>query len=115
MTSHSDDRNGSSLSEAPAAHTPGPWFVDTLAMSDYYYGVRANQSRTVARVARSMVVERDRAALYDAHLIAAAPSLLAALRNLLNGIDTGAITSEHDETFANAIAQARAAVEKANG
>lgn len=39
--------------------------------------------------------------------------LLEALRNLLNGIETGAITSDHDETFTSATAKARAAIQKA--
>lgn len=43
------------------------------------------------------------------------PVLTKALQNLLNGIETGVIASDHDETFANAIKQARAAIAKATG
>jgi hypothetical protein len=42
-------------------------------------------------------------------------ALIAALQNLLNVIETGAITSDHDETFANAVAQARDALKLARG
>ncbi len=51
--------------------------------------------------------------LADAHLISAAPDMLAALQNILNGIETGVITSDHDETLANAADNARAAIAKA--
>jgi len=49
----------------------------------------------------------------NARLIASAPDMLEALQNILNGIETGVITSDHDETFDNAADKARAAVAKA--
>lgn len=36
--------------------------------------------------------------------------LSAALQNIMNGIETGAITSNQDETFANAIQRAKKAL-----
>jgi hypothetical protein len=40
-------------------------------------------------------------------------ALVDALENLLNGIDTGAITSDHDEILSNAVQKARDAINKA--
>jgi hypothetical protein len=39
--------------------------------------------------------------------------MLDALQNILNGIETGVVTSDHDEIFNNASAKARAAIDKA--
>lgn len=49
----------------------------------------------------------------NATLMASAPDLLAALKNFMNGAETGAITSEQDEVFTNAIKQAKKAISKA--
>lgn len=51
----------------------------------------------------------------DAHVIAASKELLAAAENILNGIQTGLITCEADEVFANATRQLSRAVDKAKG
>jgi len=65
---------------------------------------------------RSFVTERGRAthcaAKHGHNLV---PVLTAALQNLLNGIETGAITSDHDEVFTNAITKARKAIDQAQG
>ena len=52
----------------------------------------------------------------NAHLISAAPCLFNALKNIMNGIETGmiAIDSPADETLANALRQAKAALSKAS-
>lgn len=41
--------------------------------------------------------------------------LLTALQNFMHGVDTGAIKSDHDEVFYDAIMKARKALSKAKG
>jgi len=50
-------------------------------------------------------------------LTTAAPELLEALQNILNGIETGAIRIDtvQDETWGNALHKAKAAIAKAHG
>lgn len=99
-----------------SAHTPGPWQVTGQAESARYIVVRAVMSngkpgRIVARVPFNKegdVVYTDAS---DANLIAAAPDLLAALRDLVSaeGLPEG---------YANRamlIDAARAALAKAEG
>jgi hypothetical protein len=50
-----------------------------------------------------------------ARLIAAAPELLAELRNFVNGVETGMIDSPADDILANVTRRARTAIAKATG
>jgi hypothetical protein len=88
-----------------AKHSPAPWKNGrdangdvVICQADYAVGEEHNSEYQANR------------ALFDA-----APELLAALQNLMNGIETGAITSDHDETFAQAVSKARAAIANATG
>src|SRR4051812_12209944 len=74
-------------------HTTGPW---GFVRADDGYDVKAPHGVLVAYCGGNHIDEAN------ARLIAAAPELLGALQNQMNGIDTGAIMSDHDETFANA-------------
>lgn len=88
-------------------HTPGPWrIVSGIDVVDFY-------DYSICSVATSNKTQAERKA--NARLIAAAPDMYDALKNIMHGIDTGAITSDHDETFANAIKQANAAISAAEG
>jgi len=97
-------------------HTPGPWSECWIA-GELIVRRRipdTNRSRTVCRV-RDKRAAKDKKAEDEANarLISACPDMLAALQNILNGIETGVITSDHDETLANAADKARAAIAKA--
>lgn len=95
-------------------HTPGPWAVNPFrAQVDAFRG----QDALPLAVCQLLWPTKERSEAEteaNGRLIAAAPDLLGALHNLMNGIDTGAITSDHDETFSNAVGQARAALSKAS-
>lgn len=82
-------------------HTPGPWHADETDVSDKYRYVFAHYG-LICRV--TLLDEHSEA---DAHLIAAAPDLLAACRALLDALPSA--------TTYPAIAQARAAIKSATG
>lgn len=98
-------------------HTPGAWhpFImgDTVAVMD-------DEGREIiqwtgfdgATADGATSLPRQRA---NARLIAAAPDLLRALQNIINGIETGAvrIETEQDETWSNAFYQAQQAITRA--
>lgn len=48
-------------------------------------------------------------------LLAAAPLMLEALQNLMNGITSGAIKTDYDETMEHAVIKAHAAIASATG
>ena len=89
-------------------HTPGPWNVTGLY-------VRERDGGLVASIIDLWHDQKTPKAEKNANarLIAAAPDMLDALQNILNGIETGVVTSDHDEIFNNASAKARAAIDKA--
>lgn len=92
-------------------HTPGPWTVDRAWHIDKGF-LRIIRDPRLERVAMIPDVERELdEALGDAHLIAAAPELFKALRDLVE-----VVTPSQDPLimFA-AIERARAALEKAEG
>ena len=94
-------------------HTPGPWILDRRTDAN----VIGDHGRSVASAGGYSDNFSDDTCLVEnranATLIAAAPDMLDALQNILNGIETGVVTSDHDEIFNNASAKARAAIDKA--
>lgn len=87
------------------AHTPGPWTIYAPAGTDSYY-VSGPGSLCVFTIRAGTIPMRD-----DARLIAAAPELLTALRNLV-----AAATPHADALVMFAcVERARAAIEKAEG
>ena len=104
-----DDRGGS-------RHTPGPWRV---SMSGYSVKSNDDDMPIVANNPWGVAMrERDVPRwLNNAHLIAAAPDLLAALKAIIAAeesfmADTGC---ECDDEVAQAVEVARAAIAKADG
>lgn len=87
-----------------SGHTEGPWVVSS------YRGwacVRDAKGQIIAKLVLNNPANTS--------LIAAAPDLLAALKNILNGISTGDVKIETamDETWANAMYKACAAIARA--
>jgi hypothetical protein len=107
--------------ERIASHTPGPWWVerrvgDALQVNAKHRG--EGSSYCVAGI-NHWEGDADKA---NAHLIAAAPDLLAALKDLadwlaygLNKADGAEPTAEDHAACERVAAQARAAVDKAEG
>jgi hypothetical protein len=97
MPSHSDDRNESSLREAPAAHTPGPWRA--VFSHPNGFDIRGPNDEDLGFVNASDGF--DDPTMYpveaNARLFAAAPELLDALRE-------GALALEEANKVAAAIA-----------
>jgi hypothetical protein len=86
------------------AHTPGPWEVKETPESSFQnWIVLAGRFRIVNVDGR-----RDSEAEANAYLIAAAPNLLAALRELADAIDENRVTI-------GAVNEARALIAKAEG
>lgn len=100
-------------------HTPGPWVVSESEKKclAIFPGNEHGRPRALCSIAwvQSWNDTADDAA--NARLIAAAPDLLDAITNLMNGVDTGLVRVETpaDETLANAFAKIRAAIAKARG
>ena len=69
----------------------------------------------IALALEKLTTELFEAEQYAMRLDKINAELLAALQNIMNGIETGAITSEQDETFANAVGQASAAIARCKG
>lgn len=96
------------------AHTPGPWRVSTIGlMNDGALPVSSDQGQ-IARVSaqadfprgqghNSECAERDA----NAHLIAAAPDLYAALDGLLGLLDAGSLYEPQAYAARAALAKAR--------
>jgi hypothetical protein len=89
-------------------HTPGPWIVGPL------FEIRAlpigRKARIVAQALMGAgITFEERAA--NAHLIAAAPDLLAALKNLVRKIERDNLST----TAGMGTAKARTAIAKAEG
>jgi len=83
-----------------ATHTPGPWLLD---IADHDAAIHAGG--TIAMVDDTMALWRGNAAL-----IAAAPDLLAAIKDIVAASD-----ANDGDSLANAIQAARAAIAKARG
>lgn len=89
-----------------AKHTPGPWHV--------YKGrglyVDSSTAGLVCKVAENRSAEKEA----NAHLIAAAPELLAALEHMV-AVSNWATTIQSEEQYDAMIASAEAAIRKAKG
>ena len=104
------DHNGAGarvLVSQPSSYTPGPWRVDESAMK-----VRASNGLTVAEPFTKA----------DAFLIAAAPDMLAALREVVFAETERLHAADNDRDYlaqqtrmATALAFARAVIAKATG
>jgi hypothetical protein len=101
---------------SPTGPTPGPWTY--YSEEGYNFGVGNKDGRHVADVSHNANIptEEKRA---NAHLIAAAPALLAALKELLDTADAVAFydapgRQESDE-YEAAQEKARAAIKAAEG
>lgn len=88
---------------AGSAHTPGPWRVDKVlypAGQDVSFEVLAGKRLVVQTIMREVIAEDAVIAEDDANarLIAAAPDLLAALRELVSRCDdTADVLRNHPE------------------
>jgi hypothetical protein len=95
------------------AHTPGPWFI-VFPFDEF-----DNPPNLLDKDGKHVPIsdKKDPVAIANRKLIATAPDLLAAITNLMNGIDTKMVRLETDahETLANALREIRQAVAKANG
>ena len=87
------------------SHTPGPWRTFDTAYGAVHIVKRASDSHMTDVVVINR--ERNENAAADARLIAAAPDLLAALREMMSAMDDGS-----DEPT---LVDARAAIAKAEG
>jgi hypothetical protein len=102
-------------SEAPApaiegAHTPGPWEVIATEYSNDRFSVKVISNLSVVATCEARGQYEAEA---NARLIASAPELLAALQGLMR--DMKAADVLHYGTYAESVADARAAIAKAGG
>jgi len=96
-------------------HTPGPWEVHRAWSVDKGF-LRIIRDHRLERVAMIPDVERElEEARGDAHLIAAAPDLLHALRLMLREHDALQLAKGSTEDRWTAATIARAAINKAEG
>lgn len=100
------------MSEPSVRHTPGPWtFTPAVNLAASFWIGTDNEC-----VACSYGYADQPRNIANAHLIAAAPDLLAALKRLLGKFENCARRAGNDdEVIADATAFARAAVAKAEG
>jgi hypothetical protein len=110
VASRQEARPQPGTTEAAKPHTPGPWVLLPSSFSPRIFIMQANYGPDYAAVADV----RDRR---DAHLIAAAPELLAALKETVESLEQtlrwrgeGWECSEDD-----LLGNARAAIAKAEG
>ena len=99
-------------------HTPKPWHKDGLSViAEYEQDGNRHHCHVADATQRNPMREPSIEEHANARLIAAAPDLLAALKNFMAGVSTGAVyvQSEEDERLVNAFAQIRAAIAKAEG
>ena len=92
------------MSAEKVAHTPGPWHV----------GEHNHCVIESARHGNIAIVNLARMSAADAHLIASAPDLLAALKDLLDEQENAPLERRRTE-WAEACARARRAIAQAEG
>src|SRR5262245_24599347 len=97
--------------------TRGPWVLDNVDGSfRIYAGIFSGAQRAVVEIAdvwRTETKDGDTAKAANAHLIAAAPELYEALKQLSFAAQTSGGVAGRDEELCAAIAQAEAALAKA--
>ena len=107
---------------AQAGHTPGPWKLLPVEADKDYLRIRGTRLGVRYKVANvhhiryegvhAVVRERDDAeSMANARLIAAAPDLLEALREIFHDVKQGAIPNADDEWWK----KASTAIAKATG
>lgn len=104
-----------SIAETPVrvAHTPGPWqATDEITRFDHSSVIRCARGMVVAEAKDFNRYDRDAERVANMHLIAAAPSLLAALEDLTRRVEAMA---EDGLLCYNELAAARTAIAKARG
>lgn len=97
-------------------HTPGPWKAEPMADGDWR--VTCDAARQVGHYWLANIYRDNGSAeqvAADAHLIAAAPGLLAALKALANALQMPAGPRGIMDLVPAALARARAAIAKAEG
>jgi len=92
-----------------STHTEGPWYVDP---NDHPLYVRAPGGGTVAHCDEAFHIHRGDA---NARLIAAAPDLLAACKQMVSEFESIAVTLGADTSKNPVLVAARAAIAKAEG
>lgn len=96
-----------------AAHTPGPWRADGNTNGNFYgvSAVREGFRGSPVVVWRGIARPSSAEGRANAHLIAAAPELLATLAELTEAVDFG---SDSSATHQALLDRARAAIAKAS-
>lgn len=102
-------------SQERLASTPGPWRVGVVGYAPMpAFDLPTVRTKDGQHVAYVFATDADDAqALATAHLIAAAPDLLAALEDAVDGLEYH--QREYGSGFQNRIDTARAAIKKAKG
>lgn len=85
-----------------SGHTPGPWFVQPFFLT--IYNLSAGHSGATCAVAKALREQPgDEQAHFNAHLIAAAPLLLAACKAIVQaGSDTAEVVKQAERAIAAA-------------
>lgn len=94
------------------SHTPGPWEVAIPGEVDEHYAVLDGFGHTASVYGHP---EQTSTALANAHLIAAAPDLLAALRDCRDWLVAICDSNNLEATERGYLEAATAAIEKAEG
>ncbi len=99
-----------------AQHTPGPWFVSTATHLTLgaILAVSAKEGDGVDAVCIVDLLPGDEESKANAHLIAAAPDLLEALK-LCEGNISSLLASTHPRVYGEWLDFVRAAIAKAEG
>lgn len=99
-----------------AAFTPGPWHLVENKWMEFVV-VQTSTDRNVILLddGESGPDIEFTEITANAHLIAAAPELLAELQQFVNGVETHMIDSPADDILANVTRRAKAAIAKALG
>ena len=95
-------------------HSPAPWFwgPGSASSTGGYFRVESDDGMSVARVVWPQKVERRQQAIANAHLIAAAPDLLVALKHCRDMMDRSGIGFGPEEELFAAVNRAIYRAEK---